>query len=54
LPAEISNYLVSDEMTEEEMFSQILGGSYRADKEKPVKICFLGNPYDRFFYGFNE
>lgn len=41
-------------MTEEEMFSQILGGSYRADKEKPVKICFLGNPYDRFFYGFNE
>jgi hypothetical protein len=41
-------------MTEEEMFSEILGGGYRTDKQAPVKICSIGNPYDRFFYGFNN
>jgi hypothetical protein len=45
---------MEENMTEEEMFSEILGGGYRTDKTKPTKITFLGNPYDRFFYGFSS
>jgi len=54
LPTNLSKYLVKEDMTEEEMFSEILGGGYRTDKAPPVRLCFLGNPYDRFFYGFNN
>src|SRR5215471_2291772 len=43
LPPNLSSYLVDEYMTEEERFSEILGGSYRTDKEKPIKITFLGN-----------
>lgn len=56
LPPDPSKYLtkLEENMTEEEMYSEILGGGYRTDKEKSIKITFLGNPYDRFFYGFNS
>ncbi|MEG7978865.1 MAG: hypothetical protein NY202_03000 [Mollicutes bacterium UO1] len=50
LPIELEKY----QPGEEEKFTELLSGAYRSKQENPTKITFLGNPYDRFFYGFNN